>query len=196
MIGNISSKSFKFSLKRQLGVGMIEVLVTIIITAIGLLGVAKMQSVALQYNHDSSQRSQAIFYIEDIISRMRAVGSANLSSYDTFSASGLSNNGVGGGQITSEPTPVCDSDNPCSVTQKINHDLWEWEQIIDGRLELKSGTPVGGLLNAAGCIQVNNNSVTITIAWDAIDNAVKTTSSISCGADSSSRRQATVTTII
>ena len=58
--------------KEQSGVTLIEVLVTLLITTIGLLGLAALQLGALQATSDSAQRSQAVWLMQDLIERIRA----------------------------------------------------------------------------------------------------------------------------
>jgi len=53
------------------GSSLIEVLVTALILAIGLLGLAALQGRSLQYNHGSALRSQANIASSDILDRMR-----------------------------------------------------------------------------------------------------------------------------
>lgn len=55
----------------QLGLGMIEILVTLVILAIGLLGVASLQLVASFNNADALSRSQAVLVAEQVTERMR-----------------------------------------------------------------------------------------------------------------------------
>lgn len=56
---------------QQRGVSLIEVLVTLIIISVGLLGLAAMQTRALQFNHGAYLRSQATVLASDIMDRMR-----------------------------------------------------------------------------------------------------------------------------
>jgi type IV pilus assembly protein PilV len=56
----------------QRGVGMVEVLVAVLVLAIGLLGVAAMQATALRNSQSSLQRSQGVVYIYTILDSMRA----------------------------------------------------------------------------------------------------------------------------
>ena len=51
---------------------MIEVLVTVLILAIGLLGLAGLQSTSLRSNHSAMLRSQATVLAYDIADRLRA----------------------------------------------------------------------------------------------------------------------------
>lgn len=57
---------------KQRGFSLIEVLVTVLILAIGLLGLAGLQSTSLRSNHSSLLRSQATVLAYDIADRLRA----------------------------------------------------------------------------------------------------------------------------
>lgn len=67
---------------QQKGVGLIEVMVTVLLLSTSLLSLAVMQSRSLQYNHEAYLRSQANILAYDIIDRARAninnMGSYNL----------------------------------------------------------------------------------------------------------------------
>lgn len=58
--------------KSQRGVGLLEILVSILVLGVGALGVATMQLTGLKYNTGSQARSQAIFLANDMMDRMRA----------------------------------------------------------------------------------------------------------------------------
>jgi len=64
---------------KQRGFSLIEVLITLVILAFGLLGLAGMQSVGLKNAQSSQQRSQATMLSYDIVDRMRSNCSAALS---------------------------------------------------------------------------------------------------------------------
>lgn len=64
--------SFARKALRQRGAGLIEVMVAILVLAIGLLGIAGMQLVSLQNNHSAALRSQAVVLAYDALDRMRA----------------------------------------------------------------------------------------------------------------------------
>lgn len=59
------------SLKCQRGTGLIEVLVTAFVLAVGLLGLAVLQLKTIQYNHGAYLRSQATILATDIVDRLR-----------------------------------------------------------------------------------------------------------------------------
>ena len=62
------------------GMSLIEVMVFVLVLAVGLLGVAAMQSLALRGGQGSLESSQAVIATSSIIESMRA-NSANASSY-------------------------------------------------------------------------------------------------------------------
>lgn len=68
-------------LQKQRGVGLIEVLVTVLILATSLMALAALQTRSLQFNQGSYLRSQANIYAYDILDRMRS-NTTNLASYN------------------------------------------------------------------------------------------------------------------
>lgn len=68
---------------KQSGFSMIETLVTLVILAFGLLGLAGLHTVSLKNNQMSQWRAQATMYGYDIIDRMRSnCGSAHAGLYN------------------------------------------------------------------------------------------------------------------
>ncbi|HEY5849431.1 MAG TPA: type IV pilus modification protein PilV [Lysobacter sp.] len=68
---------------RQRGVGLIEVLIAVLILAIGLLGIAALQAVALRNSQSALERSQAVVRSYDILEAMRVnVAEARSGGYD------------------------------------------------------------------------------------------------------------------
>ncbi|MBI1285876.1 MAG: type IV pilus modification protein PilV [Thiobacillus sp.] len=59
--------------RTQRGVTLLEVLISIIVLSVGLLGYAGLQTVSLKNNTSAFQRSQATMLTYDIVDRMRAV---------------------------------------------------------------------------------------------------------------------------
>jgi type IV pilus assembly protein PilV len=58
--------------RTQTGIGLIEVLVSVLILAIGLLGAAALQLNSLKYTDSSTMSSQASFIAYDMMDRIRA----------------------------------------------------------------------------------------------------------------------------
>jgi len=71
---------------REQGFTLIEVLIAVLVLAIGLLGLAGLQASALRVNHDAQLRSQATLLAYDMADRMRTNRELALSAanpYDT-----------------------------------------------------------------------------------------------------------------
>lgn len=60
------------SAQHQAGVGMVEILVTLFILSVGLLGVASLQFVASFSNADALNRSQSVMVAQQLSERLRA----------------------------------------------------------------------------------------------------------------------------
>ena len=58
--------------KNQTGLTLIEILVTVVISSIGLMGLAALQLQAREATNDSGNRSQAIWLFNDIVNRIHA----------------------------------------------------------------------------------------------------------------------------
>ena len=56
----------------QRGIGMVEVLVTMVILALGLLGVTSLQFAAAKHNSDALARAQAVLVLEQFTERLRS----------------------------------------------------------------------------------------------------------------------------
>lgn len=72
--------SFK-SFNKQTGAGLIEVMVTVFLTATALLALAALQNRSLQFNQGAYFRSQANILAYDVLDRIR-LNRANLVSYE------------------------------------------------------------------------------------------------------------------
>jgi type IV pilus assembly protein PilV len=60
------------SMRRASGMSLIEVLITLVIVSVGLLGVAAMQLATLRSNYTAFSRSQAAVLAGDMLDRMRS----------------------------------------------------------------------------------------------------------------------------
>ena len=98
---------------KQRGVGLIEVLITVIILSIGLLGVAALQARSLQENQSAVLRTQANILAYDILERMRS------NRAQARKSTGGYNIGIDG----SIPTKIT---TPASADNIRQNDLNEW----------------------------------------------------------------------
>ena len=127
------------------GFSMIEILVTLVVLSIGLLGVAGMQLAGMQSNRSAYYRSQATIIAYDMIDRMRTnVDGVAANLYDDLDSSN-----------PPATTPTCISDaSGCSSTSLADNDLQEW---IDDHLSL--------LPSGSGTVTRNGNIFTVSVNW-------------------------------
>ena len=148
------------------GFSMIEVLVTIAITTIGLLGISAMQLKANQASQDSGNRSQAVWMLKDLSDRMNA-NSNGLAFYDT-----------GGNYNCANPPRMCaayydgggkDPDD-CTNQEMAQFDLWDVacsrDYTLDGvNVREKAAEFISNhVLNIS--VDVPTNSATLSMTWD------------------------------
>jgi type IV pilus assembly protein PilV len=139
------------SLHAQRGTSLIEVLVTIIILAIGLLGLAGLQSRLQVSEMESYQRAQALVLINDMAGRLSA-NRTNAASYATAAPTSAP---LGAG-IT------C----PTSTANQADVDAGEWCNSLQGAAETMGGGKVGAMIGGRGCVEnLGSGQYLITVAW-------------------------------
>jgi type IV pilus assembly protein PilV len=156
------SKSMTPTAIQQRGFSLLELLVALVVFSIGLLAVAGLQTVSKQANFEGIQRTTASQIATGLLEDMRMNGDA-IDIYRTAVS-------IGGGSRGGEPAPNCRMGAECNAVQKAAHDLWFWEQALDGNLEINAdGAGTGGLMFPTLCIDgpaVGGPGIyRVTIAW-------------------------------
>lgn len=123
------------------GFTLIEVLLTMIILAFGLLGLSTMQNKVQLGQLESYQRAQALLLLEDMAGRINANHSA-AASYVTGTSSPL---GTGDSQPAS-----C-----TSLAVGASRDQCEWSNALKGASEqvVSTNTYLGSMIGARGCVE-------------------------------------------
>lgn len=146
--------------KNRAGFTLIEVLITIVIIAIGLLGLAGLQVTTLNNQFEAYQRAQALLMLEDMSNRIRANAlAAKAGDYTEGAQYGL----------------LAEADCSIPATTALR-DLCEWNITLAGSgVKLETGGPatedVGSVLGARGCLENVVGStdgetiIRLTIAW-------------------------------
>ncbi len=124
------------------GFTMVEVLVTLIILSIGLLGLAGLQTRSMASNHTAYLKSQASILASDMADRLRSnVVGVRAGNYDDASG-------------TSEVQETCLAAG-CSPAIMATHDTHEWNTTLSQQLPAGQGTVTG-----------NGTTFVITVFWD------------------------------
>jgi type IV pilus assembly protein PilV len=147
---------------KQRGVSLIEVLITLILISIGLLGTAALQVFSKQGNYEAAQRTSAAHLANDLFQRMR---SNRLVLEDYLPGAEL-----GAGSLGTSPAKDCGTGaGVCTSTEIADYDLWHWEQQLDGATETVGGVNAGGLLEPTVCIDGEvgggDGLYEVAIAW-------------------------------
>ncbi|HEX5393870.1 MAG TPA: type IV pilus modification protein PilV [Rhodocyclaceae bacterium] len=156
------------SRKNQAGISLIEVLVSMLIVAFGVLGLAALQARSMNSEFESYQRSQAIILANDMVERIRMNRSAmgqfkNIS--NATDGSGYLGTTTGAGSYTVD----------CTATQA-GKDLCAWSSLLQGAAQTNSSnTKIGAMIAARGCIFYDPTTevsgipdsglFTVTVVW-------------------------------
>jgi len=158
--------------RRQAGLTLIEVLVTLVIIAIGLLGIAGLQARLHISEMESYQRSQALLLLQDMVSRINA-NRQNAAAYLTTASP------MGTGH-----TPAT---NCAALTSLVARDLCEWSHALQGAAETVGTSRIGAMVGARGCVEQipgTTNEFLLTVAWQGLAPLAAPSANVTCGAGS------------
>jgi type IV pilus assembly protein PilV len=147
------------------GTSLIEVLVTMVITSFGLLGLAGLQQRMQLSEMESYQRVQALVLLDDMSSRI-AVNRGSAAEY-----------------ITADGPLGAGMECPTDAATRPEIDAAEWCQALQGAAELTSASgKAGAMLGGRGCVEsLPENEYMITIAWQGLSPVSAPPASVACG---------------
>jgi len=104
----------------QRGVGLIEVLIALVVFAIGVVGMAGLQLRTISMSIDSTQRSVVIAKSQDMADRIRSSGASPSDYVGTYDSS----------VCPAQPAMMCADTNlnpaaTCSIAQMAEFDVWD-----------------------------------------------------------------------
>jgi type IV pilus assembly protein PilV len=132
----------------QRGTSLVEVLVTLVITSYGLLGLTGLMNGMYRAESEGFARSQALMLLADMTDRITAGNpqtGAAVAAYADLNRAGL-------------VAPAGTGDNQpadCSALAAGGvRDVCEWSSLLKGAAEKLGGNPVGSIHGARGCIEL------------------------------------------
>ena len=141
------------------GFTLMEILVTLLVLSIGLLGLAGMQVFSLTSNYDAYLRTQATFFAYELIDKLNANRSEALSgSYDTTLSS-----------IAGSVTNCQSNTATCSPNQLAVFEVTQWKcalgsyqgnAVCNAPLDM---TPI--LPNGDGTVTRSGGQLTVSVQW-------------------------------
>lgn len=143
----------------QNGFSLVEVLVALMVLSIGLLGLAALQTTSMKFNTDSYFRTQATYFVYDIIDRMRANSNSVVSggTYDVPDSTAASSI-YSTYKSCKASSCACSGASICNATQLATHDLGRWYERMETVLPGASISPATISIDAA-------RKAIVTINW-------------------------------
>lgn len=153
------------NMNRNRGFSLIEILITIVILMVGLLGLAGLQGRALTSQMESYQRSQALILLKDMVDRLNA-------------------NRKNAALYVSELNPAAGC--PAAGSSVVSKDMTEWCNALKGATEVQGTASVGAMIGARGCITQTvapasgvPSQYLVAVAWQGLNRTAIPT--IPCG---------------
>lgn len=167
------------------GVALIEILISLLILSVGVIGLSNVQINAKRVAQEALQRTKAASLASDMLERIRA----NPRGFSAYQGAQ-----VGRASITSEPANC--RLVACTSAEVAARDLWEWQQALDGADETRVADEVtrqvGGLYLPYGCVITDFGGqagrVQVTVAWEGFRD-LGYTGANACGSLLGSKRQ-------
>ncbi len=194
-------------MRSQRGFSLLEVVITMAILAVGLLGLAGLQARAINAEADSFSRGQAMMLASELADRMNA----NLAEVKTSTSvsTGYNQQDGGGTKIVfgtsynndcitvSNNTPALQATCCAAKASVVSRDLCEWDLALKGVGEVVGTSKVGGMNGARGCVY--NTGTTgvfqVDVVWQGRDIGVAPSDN-SCGLTAITSRRSGVSRMI
>jgi type IV pilus assembly protein PilV len=162
-------------MRTERGITLVEVLVTMVILGIGLLGLVGLQARVQVLQIESYQRAQALMLLGDMAGRI-ANNRNNAAAYATGT--------------TGSPTPLGGDpiDTPCPATSTTNRrdaDVSEWCNALQGASEMQGTSNVGAMVGGRGCVEdLTDGTYLVTVAWQGLVPISAPPAGVACGLNS------------
>lgn len=191
----------------QGGFSLLEVMITIFILGVGIMGLAGLQARALNAEAESFARAQAVMLAVDLADRMNSnlaavktstSAATGYNQQDASSVKTVFGTGYTNACITANPTSSTAQASCCAAKATVvERDICEWDLALKGIGEASGTTKVGGMTGARGC--VFNTGTTgifqIDVVWQGRDVGVVPTDN-SCGSTAITSRRSGVSRIV
>jgi len=152
---------------------MIEVLVTIVLLSVGLMGLAALQSRGGVVAIEAAQRTHALLLAQDMLERMRA---------NKPEAPAYAGSDYGTGVVAA-----------CSSIPGVDRDRCQWSAALAGAGEAIGGRLAGMLLSGRGCVQFDTaGTAVVIVAWQGLSATMEPALDCGRGAYADERMRRTI----
>jgi type IV pilus assembly protein PilV len=154
------------------GFSLIEILVTIVVTSVGLFGLAGLQTRLQLTEIDAYQQIQALLLLQDMTDRI-ATNRGTAANYVTRSEKPLG---------TGDDHPADCSTIAAPTVQKL--DSCEWANSLKGAAETSEDKALtGAMVGARGCVEaIGSDSYLVTVVWQGLVPLSAPSLGVTCGA--------------
>ena len=128
---------------------MIEMLVALVVLAVGMLGVASLFGISLHAGSSAITRMQAVNLATDLADRIRANRRAGDAPNNAYGGAAADNGCTGAGAVS------------CTPAQMAADDLYHWQRQLSRAIA--GGTATGTVVVTPG---TTPQSYTITVSWN------------------------------
>jgi len=143
----------------QRGVSLIEALVSILVMALGLVGMAALQTHTLKYQQGSVQRGMVSSLMSDYVERVRANSGQSMVMLGTASpylaGEQTWEDAAGVDWSTVEAATDCAGSTSCEPADRAEYELVQWQKAV--RQSLPNGS--------VSMTTMNDASVRVTLMW-------------------------------
>jgi len=144
-------------MRKQTGVGLIEILVAVVIMAIGFLAAARMQVTGMRFSQGAYYESQAYFMAGEMIARMRAnVAGVRSGAYDSMTT------------VASSQNPGCVT-KLCTPAELAAQDQYDWSRHLYAADDASNFVPLlpsSAKVSAVGEIKkLSDGKYSVSITW-------------------------------
>ncbi|MDA8260138.1 MAG: type IV pilus modification protein PilV [Betaproteobacteria bacterium] len=191
----------------QGGFSLLEVIITMAILAVGLLGLAGLQARALNAEVESFSRAQAMMLANELVNRM----GSNLAEVKTSTSAGTGYNRQDGGGVkeifgagysndcisVANNTPALQASCCAAKATIAARDLCEWDLALKGIGEAVGTSKVGAMSEARACVFNTGTAgvFQIDVVWQSRDIGV-VSSDNSCGSAAITTRRSGVSRVL
>jgi type IV pilus assembly protein PilV len=166
--------------KKNAGFGMLEVLVSMIIILVGLLGLAGLITLGQKAEMESYQRGQALILLNDMEDRINA----NRKVASCYAITNLGEASEFLGTDGLDPA-ACDIGTAEQQATR-DDDLASWNNALLGAAEVTGGGNVGAMIGARGCIEQLDpveNIYLVSVAWQGLSATFAPPDGLACAKD-------------
>lgn len=195
------------SLRGAQGFSMMEILITMIIIMLGLLGIVALQAKAVQAEMESYQRSQALIMLDDIVDRMNVNRTTvnGCFAFTTDTTNGTPFIGAAGAGHLGTPSCAASTSNYNTLADNAINQLDDLLKGTQESIDVAGETQTaGGIVDARACISYDSSTelggasgtglYTITLSWQAMSELIVPAANCGNGLYGTETRRRAVTT--